>query len=103
MTFTPKDWKDYPLTTTPINATALEDLETRVTDYTDSEITALNVSQYATDTDLSTHAADTTSVHGISDTSALVTATEIDAIEVVTQAEYDALTPAATTLYVIVG
>lgn len=35
MAFTPKDWKDSPDATTPITAAALEDLETRVTDYTD--------------------------------------------------------------------
>lgn len=89
MTFTSKDWKDFPDTTTPITAAALEDVETRLSDYTDDE--------------LATHSADTTSVHGIANTALLVTATEVDAIEVVTQAEYDALTPATTTLYVIVG
>jgi hypothetical protein len=31
--FVPKDWKDFPDTTTPITAAALEDLETRVTNY----------------------------------------------------------------------
>lgn len=36
MPFTPKDWKDYPDTTTPINAAALEDLETRLSNYTDA-------------------------------------------------------------------
>lgn len=36
MTFTPKNWLDAPLTTTPITAVALEDLETRVTAYADS-------------------------------------------------------------------
>lgn len=30
MTFTPKDWRDSPDTTTPITAAALEDLETRL-------------------------------------------------------------------------
>jgi hypothetical protein len=34
--FSPKVWKDYPDTSTPITAAALEDLETRVTGYTDS-------------------------------------------------------------------
>lgn len=33
MAFTPKNWEDAPATTTPITAGALEDLETRVTDY----------------------------------------------------------------------
>jgi hypothetical protein len=36
MPFTVKDWKDYPDTTTPITAAALEDLEDRVTDYADA-------------------------------------------------------------------
>lgn len=36
MAFTPKDWKDSPDTSTPLSAAAIEDLETRVTDYTDS-------------------------------------------------------------------
>ena len=35
MAFTPKDWKDSPDHTTPLSAAALEDLETRVTDYAD--------------------------------------------------------------------
>lgn len=33
MAFTPKDWKDYPDTSTPINQAALEDMEQRVTAY----------------------------------------------------------------------
>lgn len=41
MAFTPKDWKDDPDHTTPITAAALEDLESRVAGYTDSEITTL--------------------------------------------------------------
>jgi hypothetical protein len=36
MPFTPKNWQDTPSTTTPITAAALEDLETRVTDYADT-------------------------------------------------------------------
>lgn len=36
--FTPKDWENTPSTATPITAAALEDLETRVTDYTDTEL-----------------------------------------------------------------
>lgn len=36
MPFTPKDWKNDPDTSTPISAEALEDLETRVTNYADS-------------------------------------------------------------------
>jgi hypothetical protein len=35
--FTVKDWKDYPDTTTPLSQAAMEDLETRVTDYTDAK------------------------------------------------------------------
>ncbi len=38
MAFVPKDWRDSPDTTTPITAVALENLETRVTDYTDTSI-----------------------------------------------------------------
>ncbi len=36
MTFTPKDWKDSPDTSTPLTAAALEDLETRLATYTDA-------------------------------------------------------------------
>ena len=89
MSFTAKDWKDYPNTTTPLNAAAVEDLETRLSGYTDSEI--------------STHTADTTSVHGITDTSALVTSSNVDDIVVCTQATYNGLTPNSRTLYVISG
>lgn len=35
MAFTPKDWRNYPDTATPISEAALEDLEVRVTDYAD--------------------------------------------------------------------
>lgn len=35
MPFTPKDWKDSPDTTTPIDQTALEDLEERLSSYAD--------------------------------------------------------------------
>lgn len=38
MDFTPKNWEDVPSAATPINAAALEDAETRVTDYTDTNI-----------------------------------------------------------------
>lgn len=37
MAFTPKDWKDYPDTTTPITAAALEDMETRLSAYVDAK------------------------------------------------------------------
>jgi hypothetical protein len=36
MPFTPKDWENDPSTDTPISAEALEDLETRVTDYAET-------------------------------------------------------------------
>lgn len=52
---------------------------------------------------LTAHADDTTNVHGITDTAALVTSSTVDVIVTLTQAEYDALTPASTTLYVITG
>lgn len=35
MSFTPKNWIDTPSTATPLSAVAIEDLETRLTDYTD--------------------------------------------------------------------
>lgn len=37
MTFTPKDWRDQPDHTTPITAAALEDLEQRLGDYSDTQ------------------------------------------------------------------
>lgn len=40
MAFTPKDWQDAPSLATPISAEALEDLEVRVTDYTDDVVVA---------------------------------------------------------------
>lgn len=43
--FTTKDWQDGPSTATPITAAALENLETRVTDYTDDEIAAFLAGQ----------------------------------------------------------
>jgi hypothetical protein len=36
--FSVKDWKDFPDTTTPITAAALEDLEDRVADYADGAL-----------------------------------------------------------------
>ena len=36
MAFTVKDWKDLPDTTTPISASALEDMENRLSNYTDT-------------------------------------------------------------------
>lgn len=41
MPFVPKDWKDEPDHTTPITAVALEDMETRLSGYTDSAAAAL--------------------------------------------------------------
>lgn len=38
MPFTPKNWQDAPSTATPISAVALEDVEERVTDYTDTRV-----------------------------------------------------------------
>lgn len=43
MAFTRKDWKDSPDTSTPISAEALEDLETRLSGYTDQEVAAATV------------------------------------------------------------
>lgn len=53
MTFTPKNWVDFPGTSTPITAAALEDLETRLSDYTDAELLAL-AATVATDSELAT-------------------------------------------------
>jgi hypothetical protein len=39
--FAPKNWRDFPDITTPITAEALEDVETRLSDYTDDSLTAL--------------------------------------------------------------
>ena len=69
MPFTPKDWRDHPDTSTPLTAAAIEDLETRVTDYTDDEVATEAAARAAAD---SAHEADTTNVHGIADTSAVV-------------------------------
>jgi uncharacterized protein YaiE (UPF0345 family) len=46
MPFTPKNWLDEPNTTTPINAAALEDMEQRLSDYTDTA--AIPASVYRT-------------------------------------------------------
>lgn len=55
--------------------------------------------------DLAAHEADSTAVHGITDSSKIVVSDDIDDIDVVTQAAYDALggSVVATRLYVIVG
>lgn len=44
MAITVKDWRDVPDTTTPLNAVALEDLETRMGAYTDAQIAAIPAS-----------------------------------------------------------
>ena len=38
MAFVKKDWKNDPDTSTPLSAEAMEDLETRLSDYTDTEV-----------------------------------------------------------------
>jgi hypothetical protein len=38
MAFTVKNWQDSPSTATPLSATALEDMEDRLSDYTDTEL-----------------------------------------------------------------
>ncbi len=52
---------------------------------------------------LSSHTNSTTNVHGIADTSALVSGSGVTNIVVLTQAAYDELTPDDNTLYVVVG
>lgn len=42
MSFTAKAWTDYPSTTTPLNAAALVDLETRVTAYASALVTPVS-------------------------------------------------------------
>jgi len=62
-----KDWQDRPSTATPIDAEALEDADTRGFQYSEDVVDE--------------HNADTTSVHGIPDTSVLADATDVsDAI-----------------------
>src|SRR6059058_2653242 len=41
MPFTPKDWRNAPDSSTPISAEALEDLEARLGEYTDTQIGTL--------------------------------------------------------------
>lgn len=48
MAFTVKDWQDAPSATTPISAAALEDMETRLSAYTDST-TASSLSGHLAD------------------------------------------------------
>lgn len=46
MPFTPKDWFNSPTGTTPLSAAAMEDLETRVTDYANVRAADFNVKDY---------------------------------------------------------
>lgn len=48
MAFTPKDWKDAPDGSTPLSASALENMETRLSAYTDSEIASLEATVVST-------------------------------------------------------
>lgn len=41
MSFTPKVWEDSPNTTTPLDAAAMDDLETRLSGYTDTALSGL--------------------------------------------------------------
>jgi hypothetical protein len=66
-----------------------------------AESDAVSSANTYTDNSISTHNATVTSVHGIADTTALVAGDGITDIVALTQAEYDALTPDATTLYVV--
>jgi hypothetical protein len=53
---------------------------------------------------VASHEADTTAIHGITDTTQLVTSTQVDQIVKITQSAYAALgTPDPNTLYLIVG
>ena len=79
-----------------------------------AESDAVSSANTYTDNSISTHNATITSVHGIADTTLLATESYVDNaianfvtgdgitdIVALTQAEYDALTPNATTLYVV--
>lgn len=43
MTFTPKDWQNYPSQATPRSADAMIDLETRLSEYTDAQLGGVDV------------------------------------------------------------
>lgn len=47
MPFTAKDWQDSPSTTSPITAAALEDMETRVTDYAEAIAPRVHFKQFS--------------------------------------------------------
>jgi peptidoglycan/xylan/chitin deacetylase (PgdA/CDA1 family) len=49
VSFTTKDWRDYPETTTPLSAAALEDMETRLAGYADSAGGAAALAAHAAD------------------------------------------------------
>lgn len=80
---TVKDWKDTPSTSTPLSAAALEDLESRLADHASASATEAITQASAA---LTTHGADTTSVHGIADTTALALKSETTAAIATAQA-----------------
>lgn len=47
-----RDWRDYPDTSTPLNAAALEDLETRLSQYSEAVAQSINVRSTTTATTL---------------------------------------------------
>jgi hypothetical protein len=50
MPFTPKDWHDLPDVTTPLSAAAMEDIETRLSGYTDTQLAAEAAARASADT-----------------------------------------------------
>lgn len=83
---------------TPSGNLAADDVQEALTEI------QTDVDTRATSAALTAHEADTSNVHGITDTTVLVTNSGgIASVRTLTQAAYDALTPVATTLYVIVG
>lgn len=52
MPFTPKDWRNLPDQTTPLNASAIEGIETRLSDYTDQRETAVRTDLNAVEASL---------------------------------------------------
>lgn len=87
MAFTKKDWKDGSSGGTKLNAAALEDMEERLSDYTDQEVEAEQGAREEAD---AAHASDTTAVHGIADTSKLATKAEVEAKQDAATAATDA-------------
>ncbi len=92
MAFTPKAWKNLKAGGTKLNAAALIDAEERLSDYTDGEVGAVAGAAAAAD---AAHAADTTAVHGITDTSKLATKAEVEAKQDSSTAATDAELAAA--------